>query len=127
MHMSKAIKKFLIYSAVFIVIDLIVIFSITSLEKGRLINDKTSLLISSFFSVTSFFFYSYLLGHGLKKRGLLLGLFLVLIYLLIAMIVLGVSKSLDPFNITMLTVKSLSLILGSIIGVNMGGKVKKLS
>lgn len=127
MHMSKAIKKFLIYSAVFVVIDLVLIFSITSLEKGGMINDKTSIILSSFFSVFSFFFYSYLLGHSLKKRGLLLGIFLISIYILISMIILGVSKSLDPFNITMITLKSLALVLGSIIGVNMGSKIKKLS
>lgn len=116
--MKKNLKQILLCTAIFFALIFIITFLISSLVKGNLIDSEKSKLILKISSIPIFFLYSFFIGKIIKKRGLLIGITLTIIYLSISISILNANKELNILNIIFIIIKTLSLNFGAIIGVN---------
>lgn len=116
--MKKNLKQILLCTAIFFALIFIITFLISSLAKGNLIDSEKSKLILKISSIPIFFLYSFFIGKIIKKRGLLIGITLTIIYLSISISILNANKDLNILNIIFIIIKTLSLNFGAIIGVN---------
>lgn len=124
--MKKNLKQILLCTAIFFALIFIITFLISSLVKGNLIDSEKSKLILKISSIPIFFLYSFFIGKIIKKRGLLIGITLTIIYLSISISILNANKDLNILNIIFITIKTLSLYFGAIIGVNRNYKKASL-
>ena len=115
--MKKNLKQILLCTAIFFALIFIITFLISSLVKGNLIDSEKSKLILKISSIPIFFLYSFFIGKIIKKRGLLIGITLTIIYLSISISILNANKDLNILNIIFIIIKTLSLNFGAIIGV----------
>lgn len=116
--MKKNLKQILLCTAIFFALIFIITFLLSSLAKGNLIDSEKSKLILKISSIPIFFLYSFFIGKIIKKRGLLIGITLTIIYLSISISILNANKDLNILNIIFIIIKTLSLNFGAIIGVN---------
>lgn len=116
--MKKNLKQILLCTAIFFALIFIITFLISSLAKGNLIDSEKSKLILKISSIPIFFLYSFFIGKIIKKRGLLIGITLTIIYLTLSLSILSANKELNILNIIFIIIKTLSLNFGAIIGVN---------
>lgn len=116
--MKKNLKQILLCTAIFFALIFIITFLLSSLAKGNLIDSEKSKLILKISSIPIFFLYSFFIGKIIKKRGLLIGITLTIIYLSISISILKANKDLNILNIIFIIIKTLSLNFGAIIGVN---------
>lgn len=124
--MKKNLKQILLCTAIFFALIFIITFLISSLVKGNLIDSEKSKLILKISSIPIFFLYSFFIGKIIKKRGLLIGITLTIIYLSISISILNAHKDLNILNIIFIIIKTLSLNFGAIIGVNRNYKKASL-
>ena len=124
--MKKNLKQILLCTAIFFALIFIITFLISSLVKGNLIDAEKSKLILKISSIPIFFLYSFFIGKIIKKRGLLIGITLTIIYLSISISILNANKDLNILNIIFIIIKTLSLNFGAIIGVNRNYKKASL-
>ena len=124
--MKKNLKQILLCTAIFFALIFIITFLILSLAKGNLIDSEKSKLILKISSIPIFFLYSFFIGKIIKKRGLLIGITLTIIYLSISISILNANKDLNILNIIFIIIKTLSLNFGAIIGVNRNYKKASL-
>ena len=124
--MKKNLKQILLCTAIFFALIFIITFLISSLAKGNLIYSEKSKLILKISSIPIFFLYSFFIGKIIKKRGLLIGITLTIIYLSISISILNANKDLNILNIIFIIIKTLSLNFGAIIGVNRNYKKASL-
>lgn len=124
--MKKNLKQILLCTAIFFALIFIITFLISSLVKGNLIDSEKSKLILKISSVPIFFLYSFFIGKIIKKRGLLIGIILTIIYLTLSLSILSANKELNILNIIFIIIKTLSLNFGAIIGVNRNYKKASL-
>lgn len=124
--MKKNLKQILLCKAIFFALIFIITFLISSLVKGNLIDSEKSKLILKISSIPIFFLYSFFIGKIIKKRGLLIGITLTIIYLSISISILNANKDLNILNIIFIIIKTLSLNFGAIIGVNRNYKKASL-
>lgn len=124
--MKKNLKQILLCTAIFFALIFIITFLISSLVKGNLIDSERSKLILKISSIPIFFLYSFFIGKIIKKRGLLIGITLTIIYLSISISILNANKDLNILNIIFIIIKTLSLNFGAIIGVNRNYKKASL-
>lgn len=124
--MKKNLKQILLCTAIFFALIFIITFLISSLVKGNLIDLEKSKLILKISSIPIFFLYSFFIGKIIKKRGLLIGITLTIIYLSISISILNANKDLNILNIIFIIIKTLSLNFGAIIGVNRNYKKASL-
>lgn len=124
--MKKNLKQILLCTAIFFALIFIITFLISSLVKGNLIDSEKSKLILKISSIPIFFLYSFFIGKIIKKRGLLIGITLTIIYLSISISILSANKDLNILNIIFIIIKTLSLNFGAIIGVNRNYKKASL-
>lgn len=124
--MKKNLKQILLCTAIFFALIFIITFLISSLVKGNLIDSEKSKLILKISSIPIFFLYSFFIGKIIKKRGLLIGIILTIIYLSISISILNANKDLNILNIIFIIIKTLSLNFGVIIGVNRNYKKASL-
>lgn len=124
--MKKNLKQILLCTAIFFALIFIITFLISSLVKGNLIDSEKSKLILKISSIPIFFLYSFFIGKIIKKRGLLIGITLTIIYLSISISILSANKELNILNIIFIIIKTLSLNFGAIIGVNRNYKKASL-
>lgn len=124
--MKKNLKQILLCTAIFFALIFIITFLISSLVKGNLIDSEKSKLILKISSIPIFFLYSFFIGKIIKKRGLLIGITLTIIYLSISISILNANKDLNILNIMFIIIKTLSLNFGAIIGVNRNYKKASL-
>ena len=124
--MKKNLKQILLCTAIFFALIFIITFLISSLVKGNLIDSEKSKLILKISSIPIFFLYSFFIGKIIKKRGLLIGITLTIIYLFISLSILNANKDLNILNIIFIIIKTLSLNFGAIIGVNRNYKKASL-
>ena len=124
--MKKNLKQILLCTAIFFALIFIITFLISSLAKGNLIDSEKSKLILKISSIPIFFLYSFFIGKIIKKRGLLIGIILTIIYLSISISILNANKELNILNIIFIIIKTLSLNFGAIIGVNRNYKKASL-
>ncbi len=124
--MKKNLKQILLCTAIFFALIFIITFLISSLAKGNLIDSEKSKLILKISSIPIFFLYSFFIGKIIKKRGLLIGITLTIIYLTLSLSILSANKELNILNIIFIIIKTLSLNFGAIIGVNRNYKKASL-
>lgn len=124
--MKKNLKQILLCTAIFFALIFIITFLISSLVKGNLIDSEKSKLILKISSIPIFFLYSFFIGKIIKKRGLLIGIILTIIYLTLSLSILSANKDLNILNIIFIIIKTLSLNFGAIIGVNRNYKKASL-
>lgn len=124
--MKKNLKQILLCTAIFFALIFIITFLISSLAKGNLIDSEKSKLILKISSIPIFFLYSFFIGKIIKKRGLLIGITLTIIYLTLSLSILSANKELKILNIIFIIIKTLSLNFGAIIGVNRNYKKASL-
>lgn len=124
--MKKNLKQILLCTAIFFALIFIITFLISSLVKGNLIDSEKSKLILKISSIPIFFLYSFFIGKIIKKRGLLIGIILTIIYLTLSLSILSANKELNILNIIFIIIKTLSLNFGAIIGVNRNYKKASL-
>lgn len=124
--MKKNLKQILLCTAIFFALIFIITFLLSSLAKGNLIDSEKSKLILKISSIPFFFLYSFFIGKIIKKRGLLIGITLTIIYLSISISILNANKDLNILNIIFIIIKTLSLNFGAIIGVNRNYKKASL-
>lgn len=124
--MKKNLKQILLCTAIFFALIFIITFLISSLVKGNLIDSEKSKLILKISSIPIFFLYSFFIGKIIKKRGLLIGIILTIIYLTLSISILNANKELNIINIIFTIIKTLSLNFGAIIGVNRNYKKASL-
>lgn len=124
--MKKNLKQILLCTAIFFALIFIITFLISSLVKGNLIDSEKSKLILKISSIPIFFLYSFFIGKIIKKRGLLIGITLTIIYLSISISILNANKDLNILNIIFIIIKTLSLNFAAIIGVNRNYKKASL-
>lgn len=124
--MKKNLKQILLCTAIFFALIFIITFLISSLAKGNLIDSEKSKLILKISSIPIFFLYSFFIGKIIKKRGLLIGITLTIIYLTLSLSILSSNKELNILNIIFIIIKTLSLNFGAIIGVNRNYKKASL-
>jgi len=124
--MKKNLKQILLCTAIFFALIFIITFLLSSLAKGNLIDSEKSKLILKISSIPIFFLYSFFIGKIIKKRGLLIGITLTIIYLSISISILNANKDLNILNIIFIIIKTLSLNFGAIIGVNRNYKKASL-
>lgn len=124
--MKKNLKQILLCTPIFFALIFIITFLISSLVKGNLIDSEKSKLILKISSIPIFFLYSFFIGKIIKKRGLLIGITLTIIYLSISISILNANKDLNILNIIFIIIKTLSLNFGAIIGVNRNYKKASL-
>lgn len=124
--MKKNLKQILLCTAIFFALIFIITFLISSLVKGNLIDSEKSKLILKISSIPIFFLYSFFIRKIIKKRGLLIGITLTIIYLSISISILNANKDLNILNIIFIIIKTLSLNFGAIIGVNRNYKKASL-
>lgn len=124
--MKKNLKQILLCTAIFFALIFIITFLISSLVKGNLIDSEKSKLILKISSIPIFFLYSFFIGKIIKKRELLIGITLTIIYLSISISILNANKDLNILNIIFIIIKTLSLNFGAIIGVNRNYKKASL-
>ena len=123
--MKKNLKQILLCTAIFFALIFIITF-LSSLVKGNLIDSEKSKLILKISSIPIFFLYSFFIGKIIKKRGLLIGIILTIIYLTLSLSILSANKELNILNIIFTIIKTLSLNFGAIIGVNRNYKKASL-
>lgn len=124
--MKKNLKQILLCTAIFFALIFIITFLISSLVKGNLIDSEKSKLILKISSIPIFFLYSFFIGKIIKKRGLLIGIILTIIYLTLSLSILSANKELNILNIIFIIIKTLSLNFGAIISVNRNYKKASL-
>lgn len=124
--MKKNLKQILLCTAIFFALIFIITFLISSLVKGNLIDSEKSKLILKISSIPIFFLYSFFIGKIIKKRGLLIGIILTIVYLTLSLSILSANKELNILNIIFIIIKTLSLNFGAIIGVNRNYKKASL-
>lgn len=124
--MKKNLKQILLCTAIFFALIFIITFLISSLVKGNLIDSEKSKLILKISSIPIFFLYSFFIGKIIKKRGLLIGIIITIIYLTLSLSILSANKELNILNIIFIIIKTLSLNFGAIIGVNRNYKKASL-
>lgn len=124
--MKKNLKQILLCTAIFFALIFIITFLISSLVKDNLIDSEKSKLILKISSIPIFFLYSFFIGKIIKKRGLLIGIILTIIYLTLSLSILSANKELNILNIIFIIIKTLSLNFGAIIGVNRNYKKASL-
>ena len=124
--MKKNLKQILLCTAIFFALIFIITFLISSLVKGNLIDSEKSKLILKISSIPIFFLDSFFIGKIIKKRGLLIGIILTIIYLTLSLSILSANKELNILNIIFIIIKTLSLNFGAIIGVNRNYKKASL-
>jgi putative membrane protein (TIGR04086 family) len=108
--MNSIFKSYAL-SLLFIFISILInALVLTILNINNLISYKTSNIIIAISSNVIFFISSLLLGMKIKKKGLINGIILSLIYIFIS--------SLIGLYIYNAIIKSLLITIGSIIGVN---------
>lgn len=124
--MKKNLKQILLCTAIFFALIFIITFLLSSLAKGNLIDSEKSKLILKISSIPIFFLYSFFIGKIIKKRGLLIGIILTIIYLTLSLSILSANKELNILNIIFTIIKTLSLNFGAIIDVNRNYKKASL-
>lgn len=111
--MKKTLLNFSVSLLIFLIPSFIIIFINSFLVMNGYISFSNGKLITSFFSIILFFFFSFLLGKKQKSHGLIQGFILMIIYLSISLLLFNSSS-----NIIIKISKSLCLLFGSVIGVN---------
>ncbi len=113
--MKKSLLNFIMSFLLIFIPSILIVLLVTYLNNINVINYKTSNIIIYTLSSISFFFFGLLLSIKEKSHGFIRGLILTLIYILVFFIV---AKKKEVFNILFLVVRSIALMLGSILGVN---------
>lgn len=91
-------------------------------EKEVISNTASNVCIYGF-SILFFFLFSFIVGKKIKKRGLLIGTALSLLYVIFAFVLR--SFHLTPVSLTsniFLFIRIITLFLGAVAGVNIGQK-----
>ena len=101
-------------------------FSDIKFSKRQFNRFRKIKIILKISSIPIFFLYSFFIGKIIKKRGLLIGITLTIIYLSISISILNANKDLNILNIIFIIIKTLSLNFGAIIGVNRNYKKASL-
>ena len=116
--MKNKLINFSITTLIIFILSLVFSFIITLLSSFSLINIKTNDILIIIISMILFFLFGLIFGIKEKKRGLLNGLILVLLYLgfMFSFKLLNPTFTYSSIYITL--ARCSLLILGSVIGVN---------
>lgn len=120
--MKKKLLNFSMSLITFFLIGIVITLLVSFLDYKEIIKPITSNVIISITSSILFFIFSFYSGYKIKKRGLLIGISLFLMYFVVNLILKGVTSFINPINLIKFIIKSLLLISGSIIGVNIANK-----
>ena len=120
--MKKKFLKFIMPLLIFIITGLVITFLVSYLDYKEIIKPLTSNIILYSSSAILFFLFSFYLGMKAKKRGLLIGITLLLIYFLFNVTFKGITSLFVLSNLLLFITKSLALIFGSVLGVNLSFK-----
>ena len=115
--MKTTIKSYTISLLFILLSTLIFSLVLTILNQNNLLSVTTSNITSTILSLSLFFIASVILGFKMKKKGLLNGIILSLIYISINLII-GFNF-INYISIIKFISKIFLIILGVIIGVNL--------
>ena len=116
--MKNKIINLSITTIIIFILGIILTLITSLLTNFNIINSKTNDLILIFISLILFFVYGFIFGLKEKKRGILNGLLLSLLYLIISYTFKLINPSLNYSSIYILIGRISLLILGNVIGVN---------
>lgn len=121
--MKKTLTSFSMSLFFFFIVGIAICALISFLGYKEILPHSVSSAITSSLSVFLFFTFGLWNGWKIKKRGLLLGIALAGTYFLFAALVRVLGNQGWPLMSTLLIVaRSLVLIIGSIVGVNLAAK-----
>ncbi len=120
--MKKKLLTFSMSIFVFLFIGIIITLIFSFLDYKDIINPLTSNIIIGAISSLLYFIFALYTGFKSKKRGLLIGIALFLTYFFISFIIKGLSTFTALSNLMNFIIRSLLLISGSVIGVNIANK-----
>lgn len=106
-----------------IILGFLLILVITLLSNASIINHDMNDNIILVISFVLFFAFGFIFAFKEKKRGLLNGLLLVILYLIIAYSFLSLRKEeIDLSKNLIIVGRSLLLLSGSVLGVNLSSR-----
>lgn len=122
--MVKFIKNLAISLGISILIGILALLVVTLLSDKGVISPQTNDWIVSGFSAVLFLLLGFIFGHKQKSKGFWWGLFLAAIYVGIALIVRLATATMTPLGGSMIALRSVLLLIGTILGVNRGQKTR---
>ncbi len=120
--MKKKLLTFSMSIFSFLLIGIVITLVFSFLDYKDIISPLTSNIIISVISSLLYFIFAVYTGYKSKKRGLLIGISLFFLYFLISFIIKGLSTFTSLSNLLNFILKSILLISGSIIGVNLSNR-----
>ena len=121
--MKKKLLKFSIPVILFVIVGIIISLLTSFLSYKSIIKPITGELITSSTSSLLFFIFAIYIGLKVKKRGLLIGISLFIIYLIFNLTLKGLDDLFILPSLIFFFIKSFLLIIGSVIGVNIAQKI----
>lgn len=118
---QKIINLSLTFVSMFI-LGVVLALSISTLTYFQIINVSLNDNLILIFSLLLFFLVGFIFGIKEKKKGLLNGLLLTIIYLISIFTLKVISDSYQYSSIYIILTRSLLIIIGCIIGVNISSK-----
>lgn len=114
--MKKTLLNFIMSFILTFIPLLLITVLITYLNFKQIITYRTSKIIIYTISSVCFFSFGLIFTKKEKSHGLLHGLILITIYTLLFLIL---KKEKNTLNILLLIIRDFSLVIGSILGVNL--------
>lgn len=118
---QKIINLSLTFVSMFI-LGVVLALSISTLTYFQIISVSLNDNLILIFSLLLFFLVGFIFGIKEKKKGLLNGLLLTIIYLISIFTLKVISDSYQYSSIYIILTRSLLIIIGCIIGVNISSK-----
>lgn len=112
----KAVKRYAVGVTFLFIMTLILAGTSTILKYSVSISDHTLIIVEGITGALIFLLSGIIIGRGYGKKGYLHGLVLVVIYLIALFII---TRFNEDFNFWNIIIKSICLLIGSILGVNL--------
>ena len=118
--MKNRLSKFSMYLIIFFIVTFLLILIFSFLQYKSLISPTFFNITNIMLSLILFFTTSTLIGYKVHKKGWLVGTILNILYLIIVIILINITKNkLDVFTILLIVIRMLTIFFGSILGVNL--------
>ncbi len=114
--MKKTLLNFIISFLISFIPLFLSVVLLSFLNYKQIINYKTCKILVATMSSIFYFLFTLILSKKEKSHGFLRGLVITIIYILLFLIIINEKSTL---NILLLAIKSVALMLGSILGVNL--------
>lgn len=115
--MKKTLFNFSMSLIITILLGIIISLVLALLKNNDVIENNIAEICITSLSIIVFFIFGFVFSFKQKKRGIINGLFLILLYFIVYFIVNSFSENTTPLYLTIS--RPVAIMLGSIFGVNL--------